>query len=219
MSLDGFVRLCWKEWIQYILCVYVRVCVCVRDEAQRGVKTSDGVSLVVLPELFSTWGNMWVSANPGYLGRPQSGRLLLCFSYSVQTHISKQQCLFWVTVYEKKGMYRCVLRSSKGLCPVRLTESSFGLCLHSLILLSVSANLTEGTNKQIGKKKKKSGAGVHECVIFSGKASYSAVGLHSCQVICGSLCVFLFSPKCPRKGAKDKDNPLMWRPLHWNEFL
>lgn len=155
MSLDGFVRLCWKEWIQYILCVYVRVCVCVRDEAQRGVKTSDGVSLVVLPELFSTWGNMWVSANPGYLGRPQSGRLLLCFSYSVQTHISKQQCLFWVTVYEKKGMYRCVLRSSKGLCPVRLTESSFGLCLHSLILLSVSANLTEGTNKQIGKKKKK----------------------------------------------------------------
>ena len=38
--------------------------------------------------------------------------------------------------------------SSKGPCPVRLSESSFGLCLHSLILSSVSANLTEGTNKQ-----------------------------------------------------------------------
>lgn len=36
-----------------------RVCACVhvRDEAQRGVKTWDGVSLVVLPELFSAWGS------------------------------------------------------------------------------------------------------------------------------------------------------------------
>ena len=118
-TMEYLVVLCVLGWVcppllervntVYCVCVCVCVCVWVRDEAQRGVKTSDGVSLVVLPELFSTWGNMCVNANTGYHGRPQSGRLLLCFSYSVQTHISKQRSLFWVTVYEKKGMYRCVL--------------------------------------------------------------------------------------------------------------
>lgn len=49
MSLDGFALFLLES---------VSTVVCVSDEAQWGVKPSDGVSLVVLPELFSTWGRM-----------------------------------------------------------------------------------------------------------------------------------------------------------------
>lgn len=51
-------------WLERTLLLRECVCACVRDKAQRGVKTCDGVSPVVLPELFSTLG-VWVWGGVG----------------------------------------------------------------------------------------------------------------------------------------------------------
>lgn len=105
-------------------------------------------------------------------------RLLACFYTAGGTHISQLCCHYRPPVYQKR---MSSLRSSEGICPARLTESSFGPTLHSLIPSSVSVNLTED-------------------VMLSAQAPYNAAGFLSCQAIWGFLFVLLAVFEMPSFG-------------------
>lgn len=133
-------------------------------------------------------------------------RLRLCFHTVLETHTFQQGCLEWVTVYERRT-HRCVLWIIKRTqWPVEIDRKLIWPRF-ALFIPVVSFCDFDRRNKQIRKKKRMEGwwwgsGGVHGCVIFPGKASYSAVGLHSCQVIWGFCACVLFSLKCPRKYTK-----------------
>lgn len=88
----------WMGWFSFAAtreCSSVCVCVCVcvwGMRHSRGVKTWDGVRLVVLPELFSTWGNMRVNANPVYHRRPpeQTGLFF------------QERCVFFCYIFKQQ---------------------------------------------------------------------------------------------------------------------
>lgn len=147
-AMEHLVVLCVLVWeCSPIYCVCV--CVSVRDEAQRGVKTWDGASLVVLPELFSTWGSLRLHTSSGFHRRLQSRvhwflRVradFCCFYTAANAQILQLCCFYRPPVYQKDVQPQIIRRNLSG-------EIDWKLILpHSLILSSVSVNLTEGTNK------------------------------------------------------------------------
>lgn len=121
------------------------------------------------------------------------------------THISAVLSL-WATVYGKR-MYRCVLRSSKGIGPVRLTRK---LIWPHFALFNpfVSFSEFDRRNKQVNRKKPGWGGAEEYMNVWSFLVKLlTALWVYSPVKWFGILCVFLFSLKCPHKDRKLRQIP------------